>query len=578
MENNSKMTSTNFFSFSTLAQTIFETPSKEDKIALVTRFFSKLESDEDVRLTAQFLYGNAFSTISKKRASIATATLAKQAAVFCDIDYEMVFKPSRAAVGNTSETIQKLFENLPEARAKWSTRNLDLSEIEAIYKELAHTRIRSRKNEILHTTWSILTPLESKFFLRILGGRSLHIDLDINSLLKGISIAFGQSFEAVRYAYMLTGDLGKTACLAKKGVLDQATFQLFHPVPYMLISPSEFPEEKDLGLYMAEEKLDGMRSQVHISGQQVELYSRDLKNISQLFPEVVDFFQKRNLPDIVLDGALCVFKNNTILSSHLLQKRMAKKKTSHKLITEIPVLFISNDLLFLENTPLFKKTLTERRRQLEILSRSFHLPITINSDINTRSDIEVLLERALAHGNEAITLKRKDSIYEYGKPGNSWLQVKKTNHSLRAILLYAHTSNRIQGGIYADFTFGISVLEDEQYEEEFIPIGKIINGFSLKEQTLINKKVKDLTQERFGTTLLLKPEIVVELAFDHIQINNRTKAKLSLHSPKIKVIRWDLEPNDATTLTDIERLYQHNRTQERESLHVRPSFEWGIKK
>ena len=114
--------------------------------------------------------------------------------------------------------------------------------------------------------------------------------------------------------------------------------------------------------------------------------------------------------------------------------------------------------------------------------------------------------------------------------------------------------------------------EDERYEEEFIPIGKAYGGYSDAELKELNKRIKELTLERFGPTLLLKPEIVVELEFEDIQVNKRTKAKYTLRFPRFKAIRWDLSSSDADTLKDVERLYQEKLDQEILRQDKNPSF------
>ena len=78
--------------------------------------------------------------------------------------------------------------------------------------------------------------------------------------------------------------------------------------------------------------------------------------------------------------------------------------------------------------------------------------------------------------------------------------------------------------------------------------------------------------DRFGSTLQLKPALMVELEFEDIQINRRTKAKYTLRFPRFKAIRWDLSPSDADTLKDVEEMYNHKINKQRESQHVNPSF------
>lgn len=566
-----------FHELCTLAQTILETRGTNAKTKLCAEFFERVENEEDLRLAARYLGEGAFSDVSGKRASVGHRTIAVLAAEFCEIDYDLVFKPSRTATGSSSETIQKLMENLPEARAKWNDGRLSLKEIADIYEELYITSNRDRKKQIILDTWTQMTPLEVKYFIRIMGQGSLRIGFETKSVVNAIAKAFNKDTEAVRYAHMITGSVGETAVLAKQGALGTASFELFHPLSFMLASPIESRAVENLGEYIAEEKFDGMRCQAHISGQKVELYSRDLNVITDSFPEIVQFFKDRNMPDLVLDGEICVFKDDTILPFQLLQKRMGVKKPSKKLLDQYPVLFIAYDVIYENGTPIFEKVLTERRSILETISDEYHIPVTSQKHISCEDDVEELFEQALAHGNEGLMIKRKDSAYEYGQRRKSWLKVKKPSGSLDTVILYAHAGSGKRGGTYSDFTLGISVKEDERYEEEFIPIGKAYGGYSNEELAEINKRIKTLTLERFGPTLLLKPEIVVELEFEDIQVNKRTKAKYTLRLPRFKAIRWDLSIKDVDTLNDVENMYQQKLDQVREKQASNPSFKFKKK-
>lgn len=555
-----------------LAQQISTTRGNNAKIALCRSYFETLESDEDILLAAQYLGEGAFSTVSGKRASVGYRTIATLAAEFCEIDYELVFKPSRTATGSSSETIQRLMENISEAQNKWTGKQLSLREIEVIYEELFLTKKREPKQQLVLEAWTNMTPIEVKYFIRIMGQGSLRIGFETKSVVNAIAKAFGKDLEVVRYAHMITGSLGETAILAKNDALDSASFELFHPLSFMLASPIESRAVENLQEYIVEEKFDGMRCQAHVSGEKVELFSRDLNVVTHSFPEIISFLQERNLPELVLDGEICVFKDNTILPFQLLQKRMGVKKPSQKLLDEYPVLFIAYDILYQNHQPIFEKSLVERRGILEHLANAFKLPITMQMEITSNDDVERFFEQALAHGNEGLMLKRKDSTYEYGQRKKSWLKVKKPSGSLDTVILYAHAGSGKRGGSYSDFTLGISVKDDERYEEEFIPIGKAYGGYSNEELAEMNTRIKSLTQERFGPTVLLKPELVVELEFEDIQINKRTKAKYTLRLPRFKAIRWDLSPKDADTLRDVERMFKEKLQQERLSQGINPSF------
>tara|TARA_R100001143_G_scaffold63500_2_gene70989 strand:+ start:516 stop:2249 length:1734 start_codon:yes stop_codon:yes gene_type:complete len=561
-----------FRSYCETLQKIRETRGNNAKARIFAEYIKQIDSDEELKLAAQFIGEGAFSDLSGKRASVGSRTSAVAAAAFCKIDYDLVFKPCRTATGSSSETISRLMENIPAAIEKRSPREISLIEIQEIFDRLHKARSRVDKEQILWETWGIMTPIEIKFFIRMLSRGSLRIGFETKSVTSSIAKAFDREPEAVRYAQMITGSLGKTALLARENRLNEATFRLFHPLAFMLASPIESRKVENLHEYIAEEKFDGMRAQVHINKNQVKLFSRDLNDITASFPDIVEFFHQKNLPPTVLDGEICLFKKNTIQPFQLLQKRMGVKKPSKKMLREFPVLFIPFDILYSDGEPVFHLTLDERRALLENLTADYHLPITNQFEINHPDDIETMFLRALEHGNEGLMLKHWQSVYEYGQRRKSWLKVKQPGGSFETVMMYAHAGSGRRGGTYSDFTLGISVKDDERYEEEFIPIGKAYGGYSDSELKELNLRIKELTVERYGPTLGLKPGIIVELEFDDIQVNKRTKAGYTLRFPRFRSIRKDLSLSDVNTLKDVEKQYQEKLDQQRLSQTVHPSF------
>ncbi|MEX2477808.1 MAG: ATP-dependent DNA ligase [Gracilimonas sp.] len=568
----SKQAQKTFLKLATTAQKISETRGSNAKIKICAEYFSSLSDEKELELAAQFLGEGAFSDVSGKRASVGSRTYSTLAAEICEIDYEKVFKPSKTAVGSSSETIEKLFANIPEAQQKWKVDDLLLKDVAEIYDRLYEVSSRADKQKILKKAWLQMAPLEVKYFLRILGKGSLRIEFESKSIVSAIAKAFGHKVDEARYVHMLTGSIGRTAVLAFKNDLEEARFKLFQPIAFMLASPIESRAVEDYSEYLAEEKFDGMRCQIHIKGDNVKIFSRDLNDITHSFPEIVEYFTKRELPEMVLDGEICVFKDDTILPFQLLQKRMGLKKPSKKILSEYPTLLISYDILFYAGEPVFEKILTERRELLSELSSKFHFPITTQKLIQNDDQIEELFELALAHGNEGLMLKHRDSTYEYGQRRKSWLKVKKPGGSLDTIMMYAHAGSGKRGGTYSDFTLGVSVRDDDRYEEEFIPIGKAYGGYTNEELKKMNARIKEITAEKYGPTLGLYPDIVVKLEFDDIQVNKRTKANFTLRFPRFKAIRWDLSPDDVDTLRDVERLYEKKINKERKTQKIQPSF------
>ncbi len=564
--------STSFFELCDTIRQIREARGTNTKIAIFAEFLSDIHDAEDIKLATQYLGEGAFSAISGKRASVGSRTVGLAAAEFCDIDYDKVYKPCRTATGSNSEAIERLLKNIPEAIKKRDPVSLSLQELSGLFHDLLEVSSRVDKIELLQKMWIKMHPVEVKYSIRMLGQGSLRIGFETKSVISSIAKAFGYDKESVRYAHMITGSIGKTAVLAREGRLDEAEFKLFHPLSFMLASPIESRSVATLSEYIAEEKFDGMRAQVHFSDNCVEIYSRDLNEITRSFPEIQDFFKQRAFPDVVLDGEICVYYNEKIQPFQLLQKRMGLKKPSKKILKELPVLFIAYDLLYLDDSPIFDKSLEQRREKLEILSEKYNIPVSNQFELSDSDILDELFDRAIAHGNEGLMLKKRGSVYEYGQRGKTWLKVKKPGGTLDTVIMYAHAGSGKRGGLYSDFTLGISVKNDDRYEEEFIPIGKAYGGYTDDELKKMNSEIKKLTVERYGPTLGLIPGLMVELEFDDIQMNKRTKAGYTLRLPRFKRIRWDLSPEDADTLTEVERLYKIRVEKERLVQGNNPSF------
>ncbi|MFO7844947.1 MAG: ATP-dependent DNA ligase [Balneolaceae bacterium] len=562
---------TSFSELCSTIQTIRETRGSNAKIATCANYLSRL-NQEDLYLACRFIGEGAFDDISGKRASVGSRTSGLAAAEFCEIDYDNVFKPCRTATGSSSETIEKLMFATPAARSKRNPRPWTLSDIEEAFNDLFEVSSRADKQEILLQTWQKMTPVEIKYFIRMLGQGSLRIGFETKSLVSAIAKAFGRDAETVRYTHMITGSAGKTAVLAKENRLDEATFKLFHPLSFMLASPIESRALDSLDGYICEEKFDGMRCQLHAQDNRIKLFSRDLNDITATFPEIVSRYKQKQLLPTVLDGEICVFKENTIQPFQLLQKRMGVKKPGKKILEKYPVLFIAYDLLYNGTRPVFDDPLNERRSQLRKIAETHNIPFTLQFPVKDREHLQELFDKALSHGNEGLMLKKEDSTYEYGQRRKSWLKVKKPGGTFDTVMMYAHAGSGKRGGTYSDFTLGISVKEDERYEEEFIPIGKAYGGYTDEELRRMNKKIKELTVEKYGPTLGLLPQLVIEIEFDDVQVNNRTKAGYTLRLPRFKAIRWDLGPDDVDTLHDVEAYYRQKTEARYEDQSENPSF------
>lgn len=555
-----------FLDFCVLLQQLSETKSTTKKIQLFASALIQANSSKEAGLMAQFVGEGIFASTEKKRASIGPKLAAECCSKLCDIDYERVFKACKQATGSGSEAIALLLTNMRvPAKEPNSGLNPSLTELVEMAEDFSILKKKTEKEAVVLDWMQKLPPISVRYLIRIFSQHSLRIGFELRSVLQAVAVATHTKLEQIRYAHLVTGSLAKTTELAFAHKLEEARFKPFHPMAFMLASPvsiKEFSPKKEQ-LYLAEEKLDGMRAQIHTSANQVAIYSRDMNDISGSFPELLSFFSNKLMPTCVLDGEIVVFKENTIQPFSFLQQRMGVKKPSKKLLSEYPVHFIAYDLLYHEQTAYFEKPLSQRREKLEEICRNFEFSITkqyelagINEKIDAQKEaLQRLFDQAISHGNEGLLLKEKTSVYEYGQRKKSWLKIKEPIGNLDTVIMYAHAGSGKRGGLYSDFTLGISVSNDERFSEDFIPIGKAYGGFTDAELKQLNVEIKKLSLQRFGPTLSVKTEIVVELEFEQIMQNKRTKAGYTLRLPRFKAIRWDKDASQTNSLKDVEQMY-----------------------
>lgn len=514
------------------------------------------EIEKTIALACQFAGEGAFRQNRGHRAGVGSRTVALSASEFCEIDHDLVFRACRTATGSGSEAIALLLENLPASKSRQKPRPWTLREVESLFETLSSSKGRIAKEQILLQIWTEMTPLEVKYWIRIMGQGSLRIGFETRSILRALSRFSGQEYEQLRYVHMVTGSLFDTAQMAVRGELETARFELFRPLSFMLASPLSDAVSKTLEFadYVAEEKFDGIRCQVHVREHHVSLYSRDLNTITDSFPDLATWFQGKSMTPTVLDGEIVAYMDHRILPFQRLQKRLGVKNPTEKIMKEIPLLFIAYDLLYCDGKDYLNNPLEDRRNALEALCGQFGISYSRQFPVQNEDEVRTLFSEARQRGNEGVMLKKKSSPYEFGQRRQSWLKVKEPAGSLDTILLYAHAGSGKRGGTYSDFTLGISVREDERFEEEFVPIGKAYGGYTDQELRTLNQRLRTLIIDRFGPTLALRPEIVVELEFDAIQVNKRTKAGYSLRFPRFRSIRWDLSASDVDTLKDVEHL------------------------
>ncbi len=311
-----------------------------------------------------------------------------------------------------------------------------------------------------------------------------------------------------------------------------------------------------------EDKYDGIRAQLHRSGEVARLFSRDLHDISGQFPEVVE--GARGLPWAgILDGEILAWKDGHVLPFFQLQARLGRKAPSDTIRAEVPVIFVAWDVLGLDTDAdgevrsMLEAPLEERRRILEALA----LPLAADggrfalshlATAGSAAALEAAFAEARARRNEGLLIKDPTSPYSPGRRGLGWLKMKKALATLDCVVTGVEVGHGKRHGVLSDYTFAI---RDEQ-TDALVTIGKAYTGLTDAEIAEMTRWFEAHTISIHGRYRVVEPTVVVEIAFDVIMRSNRHRSGFALRFPRIVRLRPDKTAAEADTLTAVRAVYE----------------------
>ena len=424
------------------------------------------------------------------------------------------------------------------------------------------------KAKLLQDLLEQADPPTAKAIVKVLGGE-LRIGLREGLVEAAIARAFGRPIEDVKWAGMLTGDVGRLAELARDDRLGDAELALFHPLKFMLASPAEDADEIIARLgpeVWVEDKYDGIRAQLHKRGTDVRLYSRDLHDISGQFPEVVE--AARPLPWTgVVDGEILAFKDGLVLPFISLQGRLGRKAPSDDIQADVPVIYVAFDLLAYGPgddadgdatvEPLLREPLRTRRERLDAID----LPVVEDGGRFTRSflavandadALEVAFADARGRRNEGLMVKDPDSGYSPGRRGLGWLKMKKALATIDCVVVGVEVGHGKRHGVLSDYTFAVR----DDATGKLVNIGKAYSGLTDAEIAEMTAWFEAHTIARFGRYRQVEPTVVVEIAFDVIVRSKRHGSGFSLRFPRIHALRPDKTVDEIDTVETVTALYE----------------------
>ena len=402
---------------------------------------------------------------------------------------------------------------------------------------------------------------EARFLGRILS-RETRIGLREGLLEEAIASAFEAPLEEVRRAHMLTGEIGETALLARGGRLGEARLHVGRPIRFMLASPVADATEvmRRVGdEAWIEDKYDGIRAQLHAHADgRVQLFSRDLNDVTRSFPEVVEAAAAlRESAPVVIDGELVPWRAGSVLDFASLQTRLGRVRPSKELLAEVPVVLVAFDLLHAGGRDLLEAPLRERRAALAALDlpeRTGERALVSHLDTaGSAAAVDRAFDDARERRNEGLMIKDPDSTYQPGRRGLGWLKLKKALATLDCVVVGVEWGHGKRRGVLSDYTF--AVRETDAPGSRLLTIGKAYTGLTDAEIADMTERFAAITLADHGRYRTVVPEVVLEIAFDRIMRSGRHRSGFAMRFPRIVRIRDDKTPAEIDTLATVEALF-----------------------
>jgi DNA ligase-1 len=391
---------------------------------------------------------------------------------------------------------------------------------------------------------------EQRFLVGLLSGELRQGALE-GVMTEAVARAASVPVAAVRRAMMLRGSLGAVASAALSGGTEALAgfgLEVGRPVRPMLAASAPTIEEalaKAGGTAAVEWKLDGIRIQVHLDRGEVWLFTRTLDDITARLPEVVAVLAKLPVSSAVLDGELIALREDG--RPLPFQDTAARTASLEVKGPPVPLSLFLFDVLHLEGADLIDSEDTERRAALaRAVPAELLMPRLVT---DSAGEATAFFEDALAHGHEGVVVKSLRAPYAAGRRGAGWIKVKP-RHTLDLVVLAVEWGHGRRRGWLSNLHLGAR----DPVTGGFVMLGKTFKGLTDELLTWQTSRLLELEERRDSYTVHVRPELVVEIAFDGVQRSPRYPGGLALRFARVLRYREDKTAAEADTIDTIRAL------------------------
>ena len=432
---------------------------------------------------------------------------------------------------------------------------LTLLDVDAALGRIAVTTGRgsaAERGAQLRTLFERATAAEQDFLVRLLVGELRQGALE-GVMIDAIAAAAGLPLADVRRAAMVAGSLRVVARVAMtegSGALARFAIALHRPVQPMLAQPADdiAAAMARLGTAAVEWKVDGARVQVHKAGDEIKVYTRNLNDVTASVPEIVEALQGVPAHELILDGeAVALGAGGAPQPFQVTMRRFGRKLEVERMRAELPIAVYFFDCLYRDGTPLIGGPAHARFDALvSAVPTPLVIPRLITADVKAAEDFYL---DALARGHEGVMVKALDAPYEAGSRGASWLKVKRA-HTLDLVVLAAEWGHGRRRGWLSNLHLGA-----RDAAGGWVMLGKTFKGMTDELLAWQTRELLARERARDDYTVIVRPELVVEIAFNDLQASPQYPGGLALRFARVKGYRGDKRAEDADSIETVRALY-----------------------
>jgi DNA ligase-1 len=443
---------------------------------------------------------------------------------------------------------------LPDAAPPPAT--LQLLEVDAAASRIAGIAgagSQAARREEVAALFGRATEDEQRFLVGLLLGELRQGALE-GVMVEAIARAAGIPAPQVRRAVMLAGELGSVAATAMgEGAdgLSRYGLVVLSPIQPMLAQTGDDLDDALARIRPAsvEWKLDGARLQVHRAGDEVRAFTRNLADITDRIPEIVEAVRALDVDAVVLDGeVIALDADGRPRRFQQTMSRFGSKAKVEEARNKVPLSPFFFDVLHLDGEDLIDRPAAERVAALEErIPAELRVPRIETEDV---AEAQSFLEDALARGHEGVMVKALDAPYEAGRRGAGWLKVKVA-HTLDLVVLAAEWGHGRRQGKLSNLHLGARDPESGT----FVMLGKTFKGLTDEVLAWQTERLQELELHRDSHTVHVRPELVVEIAFDGVQTSSRYPGGMALRFARVKAYRPDKNADEADTIETVRAIH-----------------------